>query len=50
VTEAKKQGVTLTGVELQADKNSVGVPVGIPVAMKPLPFLYQLMCRSSGGA
>ncbi len=41
VIEAKKEGVTLTGVELQADKYSEGVPVGIPVAMKPLPFLYQ---------
>jgi type I restriction enzyme R subunit len=41
VIEAKKEGVTLTGVELQAEKYSAGVPVGIPVAMKPLPFLYQ---------
>ena len=37
VIEAKKEGVTLTGVELQADKYSEGVPIGIPVAMLLMP-------------
>lgn len=41
VIEAKRQGVTLTGVELQADKYAEGVPDGVPAAIKPLPFLYQ---------
>jgi type I restriction enzyme, R subunit len=41
VIEAKKGGVTLTGVELQTEKYSEGVPTGVPAAMKPLPYLYQ---------
>ena len=41
VVEAKRPGVTLTGVELQAEKYSNGVPDGVPAALKPLPFLYQ---------
>jgi len=41
VIEAKRQGVTLTGVELQANKYSDGVPDGVPAPIKPLPFLYQ---------
>lgn len=41
VIEAKKEGVTLTGVEPQAERYSEGVPPGIPTVFKPLPFLYQ---------
>ena len=41
IVEAKKEGVTLTGVELQAEKYSEGVPSGVPAPIKPLPFLYQ---------
>ena len=41
VIEAKPEGTTLTGVEIQTQKYSVGVPATIPAAMRPLPFLYQ---------
>lgn len=41
VVEAKKEGETLTGVELQTKKYSEGVPDGIPAPRKPLPFLYE---------
>jgi type I restriction enzyme R subunit len=39
VIEAKREGLTLTGVELQTERYSEGVPAGMPVAMRPLPFL-----------
>jgi type I restriction enzyme R subunit len=41
VIEAKKEGVTLTGVETQADKYSKGLPQGLPRWGDPLPFSYQ---------
>jgi len=41
VIEAKKEGSTLTGVELQNQKYSEGVPDGLPCPRKPLPFLYE---------
>ncbi len=41
VVEAKKQGDTLTGVEIQAERYSEGVPDLIPAFVRPLPFLYQ---------
>ncbi len=41
VIEAKKQGVTLTGVELQAERYSEGLPQLVPAYTRPLPFLYQ---------
>lgn len=41
VIEAKKAGVTLTGVEVQAEKYSVGLPDAVPALVRPLPFLYQ---------
>ncbi|MDF0644290.1 MAG: type I restriction-modification enzyme R subunit C-terminal domain-containing protein [Nitrospira sp.] len=41
VIEAKKTGVTLTGVEVQAAKYSEGLPVILPAYIRPLPFLYQ---------
>ena len=41
VVEAKKQGVTLTGVETQSDKYTTGLPDGLPRWHNPLPFAYQ---------
>ena len=41
VIEAKKAGVTLTGVEVQADKYTRGLPDGLPCWRRPLPFSYQ---------
>jgi type I restriction enzyme R subunit len=41
VIEAKKEGTTLTGVEVQAAKYSEGVPPTVPAHFRPLPFLYQ---------
>ncbi|MFH1817832.1 MAG: type I restriction-modification enzyme R subunit C-terminal domain-containing protein [Pseudomonadota bacterium] len=41
VVEAKKEGVTLTGVETQSDKYTKGLPAGLPRWRNPLPFSYQ---------
>lgn len=41
VIEAKKEGVTLTGVETQAAKYTQGLPEGLPRWANPLPFSYQ---------
>jgi len=41
VIEAKKEGVTLTGVETQSDKYTKGLPAGLPRWQNPLPFAYQ---------
>src|SRR5271167_2329303 len=41
VVEAKKEGETLTGVEIQTTKYSEGVPDGVPTPRRPLPFLYR---------
>lgn len=41
VVEAKKVGTTLTGVETQAERYSVGLPAVLPAKVRPLPFLYQ---------
>jgi type I restriction enzyme R subunit len=41
VVEAKKEGSTLTGVEVQAEKYATGVPDALPARVRPLPFLYQ---------
>jgi type I restriction enzyme R subunit len=41
VIEAKKEGDTLTGVEVQATKYSDGIPDYVPAWVRPLPFLYQ---------
>lgn len=38
VIEAKKQGVTLTGVEIQSDKCIKGLPAGLSAWHNPLPF------------
>jgi len=41
VIEAKKIGSTLTGVEIQSDKYTKGLPEGLPRWHNPLPFSYQ---------
>ncbi|MGE0680571.1 MAG: type I restriction-modification enzyme R subunit C-terminal domain-containing protein [Candidatus Binatia bacterium] len=41
VIEAKKEGVTLTGVETQALRYSEGLPERLPAHIRPLPFCYQ---------
>ncbi|MGE4356893.1 DEAD/DEAH box helicase family protein, partial [Halothiobacillus sp.] len=41
VIEAKKEGVTLTGVETQSTKYTQGLPTGLPRWGNPLPFSYQ---------
>jgi len=42
--EAKKEGTSLTGAEVQTEKYSVGLPSDAPAPIHPLPFLY----RSTG--
>ncbi|MBI3910865.1 MAG: DEAD/DEAH box helicase family protein [Armatimonadetes bacterium] len=41
VIEAKKEGDTLTGVEVQSEKYATGLPSTLPAWQRPLPFLYQ---------
>ena len=41
VVEAKKAGETLTGVEVQTEKYSAGLPAALTAWHRPLPFLYQ---------
>jgi type I restriction enzyme, R subunit len=41
VVEAKKEGSTLNGVEIQTQKYSEGIPEVLPAHGRPLPFLYQ---------
>jgi len=41
VIEAKKVGTTLTGVEIQSDKYTQGLPDGLPCWHNPLPFSFQ---------
>ena len=41
VVEAKKEGDTLTGVELQTTKYSEGIPDNLTAPRRPLPFQYQ---------
>ena len=41
VIEAKKEGLTLIGVETQSDKYTAGLPDGLPRWSNPLPFSYQ---------
>jgi type I restriction enzyme R subunit len=40
VLEAKPEGHTLSGVEVQAEKYSKGLPAGLDPPVEPLPFLY----------
>lgn len=41
IIEAKKEGDTLTGVEVQSEKYASGLPAGVPAWQRPLSFLYQ---------
>ena len=41
VVEAKPEGFTLTGVEVQSAKYSVGLPDNLAAHQRPLPFLYE---------
>src|SRR5438552_3961850 len=41
VIEAKPEGDTLAGVEVQTEKYSAGLPSALPAWRRPLPFLYQ---------
>ena len=41
VVEAKPEGSTLTGVEVQSEKYSTGLPDSLPAHKHPLPFLYE---------
>jgi type I restriction enzyme, R subunit len=41
VVEAKKVGATLTGVEIQSTKYSLGLPTHLPAQIRPLPFCYE---------
>ena len=41
VIEAKPEGHTLTGVEVQSGKYSTGLPDNLPVHQRPPPFLYE---------
>ena len=41
VVEAKPEGSTLTGVEVQSEKYSTGLPDSLPAHRRPLPFLYE---------
>jgi type I restriction enzyme R subunit len=41
VIEAKKEGDTLTGVEVQTEKYGAGLPPALPAWKRPLAFLYQ---------
>jgi type I restriction enzyme R subunit len=40
VAEAKREGSSLTGVEVQAARYSDGLPAPVPARVRPLPFLY----------
>jgi len=41
VVEAKKQGATLTGVEVQSGRYAQGLPANLPAWQRPLPFVYE---------
>ncbi len=41
VVEAKPEGSTLAGVEVQSEKYGAGLPDNLPAHMRPLPFLYE---------
>ena len=38
VIEAKKEGVTLKGVEVQSERYAQGLPAALPAWSRPLPF------------
>ena len=41
VIEAKKEGATLTGVELQSGRYAQGLPASLPAWRRPLPFVWE---------
>jgi type I restriction enzyme R subunit len=41
VIEAKKEGATLTGVELQSGRYAQGLPAALPAWRRPLPFVWE---------
>ena len=41
VIEAKKEGATLTGVELQSSRYAQGLPAALPAWRRPLPFVWE---------
>ena len=41
VIEAKKEGSTLTGVEVQSARYAKGLPATLPAWVRPLPFCYE---------
>jgi len=41
VVEAKKEGATLTGVEVQSARYAQGLPASLPAWVRPLPFSYE---------
>jgi type I restriction enzyme R subunit len=41
VIEAKKEGATLTGVELQSGRYAQGLPTALPAWARPLPFVWE---------
>jgi type I restriction enzyme R subunit len=41
VIEAKKQGATLTGVEIQSSRYAKGLPASLPAWRRPLPYVYE---------
>jgi hypothetical protein len=41
IIEAKKQGATLTGVELQSSRYAQGLPTSLPAWRRPLPFVWE---------
>jgi type I site-specific restriction endonuclease len=41
VIEAKKEGATLTGVELQSARYAQGLPTSLPAWQRPLPFRFE---------
>jgi type I restriction enzyme R subunit len=41
VIEAKKEGATLTGVELQSSRYAKGLPTTLPAWSRPLPFVWE---------
>ena len=41
VIEVKKEGATLTGVEVQSARYAQGLPASLPAWVRPLPFSYE---------
>lgn len=41
VIEAKKEGATLSGVEVQSARYAQGLPPSLPAWRRPLPFLFE---------